>query len=249
MARIFGRPNGNAPRIDRGKINEFFSGRAEKSDVVGHLSTVIYQDQDPDLAVRRDLAEKSRLLQKLDLAPAMRVIDLGCGNGRWTGPILDADCSYVGADQNPELVSLAQRSFPATTSARFVICPVEEVTLAMLGESRPFDRVLCFGVLIYLNDEEVIQVAKNLPHLASSLSKVLLREPVGINDRLTIQDHHSSDMDQIYNAIYRTEDELLGLLTPSLVSAGFRFAGSGDVYDGSLNNRAETRQRWMAFER
>ena len=249
MARIFGRPGGNTPRIDKDKIGEFFLRRAQKSNIVGPLSTVIYQDHDPDMAIRRDQAEKNCLLKKLDLAPDMRVIDLGCGNGRWTGTILNAGCSYVGTDQSSELVSLARRAFPSDTSARFVTCPIEQTNLAALGESRSFDRVLCFGVLIYLNDEDVIKVANILPKLASVSSKILLREPVGISDRLTLQNHHSTEMDQTYNAVYRTEDELLGIFLPRLISAGFSFSGSGDIYQGELNNRAETKQRWMVFER
>ena len=78
----------------------------------------------------------------------------------------------------------------------------------------------------------------------------LLREPVGIERRLTIKEHFSDEMEQTYNAIYRTEDELMAKAKSVLYPAGFALIGSGDVYaDVHLNNRAETRQRWFLFER
>lgn len=249
MSRIFGTPNGETPKIDRTTVESFFEQRAQKSSVVGSISTVIYQDKNPELAIMRDTAEKKLLLGKIDLSSGMRVLDLGCGNGRWTPEIIAAQCEYVGVDQSPSLIALAKEYFQDSPNVKFAVCPAEAVTLDKIAETEPFARILCFGVLIYLNDEDVAELAGKLPGLAAKSCRIILREPIGLEERLTIQDHHSSDMDQIYNAIYRTEAELIQILTDALSGHGFRFEGSGDVYESNLNNRAETRQRWFIFER
>jgi hypothetical protein len=79
---------------------------------------------------------------------------------------------------------------------------------------------------------------------------VLIREPVAIEKRLTLQEHFSADMDQQYNAIYRTESELLAMFGTTMGAAGFRLIKSADVYaEPELNNRVETKQRWFLWER
>ena len=86
--------------------------------------------------------------------------------------------------------------------------------------------------------------------VAAQKARIILREPVGIKNRLTLKEYFSEDMDQKYNAIYRTEMELLNMFDATIESVGFRLIDSGDVYqETELNNRAETKQRWFIFER
>jgi hypothetical protein len=68
--------------------------------------------------------------------------------------------------------------------------------------------------------------------------------------RLTIKEYFSSDLDQNYNAIYRTEEELLAMFDETLGCIGFHLIDSGYVYDNpGLNNREDTIQKWYFFER
>ena len=57
-------------------------------------------------------------------------------------------------------------------------------------------------------------------------------------------------MDQYYNAIYRTREELEAFIRTEMPAPNFRFVGAGDVYDDmALNNRSDTRQCWFLLER
>ncbi len=250
MARIFGKRANENVCLDREAVNTFFEIRAQKSATLGALSTVMYQDKNPELARLRDVAE--RLLLKDKIAPfhEARVLDLGCGNGRWAGELLDEGCIYHGVDSSAGLVEIARERYAHVPGANFSVCPIEKTTLTAIGEHQPFDRILCLSVFMYLNDHELVEAAGRLPALASERSRIVVREPVALQERLTILDHFSDDMEQTYNAIYRTDEEILELLGSTLFASGFRLAESGDVYtDPSLNNRVETRQRWFAFER
>lgn len=248
MARIFGTsPDGKTVSIDKNSVREFFEERAVKAETVGDLSAVIYQDKNPTVAIERDRAEKKLLKQKLMLQPGLRVLDLGCGNGRWAREILDAGCIYQGVDASVGLIAQAQEKYSEDRNASFRVGGADEINAEVIGSN--FDRILILGLLIYLNDEDVTQLARDLTHISGAGCRVLLREPMGIESRLTITQHFSEDMDQIYNAIYRTENEIFELISP-LMKDGFSVVEKGDVYsEKSLNNRKETRQKWIVLER
>lgn len=247
---VSGTDGEEAPRIDRKSVDLFFAGRAAKVASLGPTTAVIYQDKNPGLALRRDAAERALLLPKLGIAPGTRVLDLGCGTGRWAAALVDAGACYHGIDACEGFVAHARALHVGRPAARFTVCPADSLDLGAIGESDGFDRILCLGLLIYLNDEEVAKTLGAMAGAARPHARILLREPVGIGGRLTIRNHYSGDMDQMYHAVYRTEGELLRMIGEELEPKGFRVVERGDVFeDASLNNRAETRQRWLLLER
>ncbi len=110
--------------------------------------------------------------------------------------------------------------------------------------------MISFGVLIYQNDDTVLLALKRMASVASTHCRMVFREPVSLDLRLTLQSHYSDEMEQYYNAIYRTEPELMDMFDGVLGGDGFRLIANGDVYrDPALNNRTQTRQRYFVFER
>lgn len=250
MARIKTIPGDEAPRINRSAVENFFELRAKKAEQLGPIRAVIYQDHHPDLAERRDAAEKSLLLPKLDLTAQDRVLDLGCGTGRWADIVASQVQNYHGADLSPGLVAIARKRLQTVPQARFSVCAADEISLARLAETEPFSRVLSFGLMIYLNDDEVRSVLHAIVAVAAHRCRVVLREPIAVESRLSIVDHFSEDLDQEYNAIYRTQEEMFAMTGDTLGISGFRLLECGDVYaDAGLNNRSDTRQRWYVYER
>lgn len=251
MTRIISKAGAtDAPQIDRHAVETFFAERARKHGELGSIRTVIYQDRSGTLAERRDAAEKRKLLPLLDLADSDRVLDVACGTGRWTEAVLPLAGYYHGYDFCRELLAIARSRFEAFDNLKFTHVAVEDVSLQRLGEVAGFNKILAMGVLIYLNDGEMHRALRNVAMCASEHCRLLLREPVGVQARLTIKEHFSEDMQQYYNAIYRTEAELMDAFDAQLFSAGFRLQAVGDVYDDDgLNNRPDTRQRWYLIER
>lgn len=250
MARIYSK---NAlkdkPTLDRSSVQNFFEERAKKAHVLGYKSAVMYQDKNPGLAEARDLAEKELLCPKLNLTPSDRFLDFGCGTGRWTEAVINTVAHYHGTDFAEGLIQIAKsRGFPG--HARFSCMPCTEVSLEKLGEAEPFNKLICFGLMIYLNDSDLTEFLQAMLSVSARRSLFLVREPVALDQRLTISDHYSEDMGQLYNAIYRTEKELLAFFKNELVSGGYDLVDSGDVFsDPKYNNRTETKQKFFLFQR
>lgn len=250
MTRTFTPPGTqDAPSLDPEAVASFFDARARRIDEVGPIRAVIYQDKQGDLAERRDRAEVERLLPLLQLDGKQRFLDVGCGTGRWTARVAPHVRHYHGIDFSAGLLAHALDAHAAQPHCRFTRLGADRLARQALGDG-DFDRILCAGVAIYLNDDQLRDMFTGMADVAARGCRIMLREPVGLGRRLTLSEHYSDDLEHEYHAIYRTEDELEETLGTTLLPAGFVVRDRGDVYSvADMNNRAETRQRWLLLER
>ncbi len=239
---------GQAVAIDPGAVATFFAGRAQRAGSLEPLTSVLYQDAHPELAVARDRHEKSVVVPRLHLDDARTVLDVGCGIGRWAEPVLAAGAGYCGTDFSAPLLEVARERVTGPR-ARFVRSAIQDLDRRRLGEPDGFDRVIVAGVLIYLNDADVVRGLGAVAACAAGRCLIYLREPVATGERLTLNQHWSEDLDQSYSAVYRTEAELGSAIEATLGAAGFVLREAADLYPAELNNRADTRQRYYLLER
>lgn len=236
---------GSVVRVDPDNIRRFFQQRVSRVDSDEPLTSVLYQDHDPALARARDAAEKERLLPLLHLRPGTRTLDVACGIGRWATPLIDLGAEYVGVDFAEGLLEEAKRTEPRGTFIRRDIAAMTDADITLWDPQ----CVLVCGALLYLNDDAVSRLADVVSNGIQGPGRVLLREPTAVEERLTLQDVESSELRTSYTAIYRTRDELLQLFGQPFVDRGFSLRQDHDLFDGNLNNRAETRQRFYLWER
>lgn len=234
--------------IDPSAVAAFFSGRARRATSAEPLTSVLYQDGNPELARARDQHEKQLIVPELALSEQDSVLDVGCGIGRWAQPVLDAGAHYCGTDFSDELLHVA-RTRITHPNARFVTCPIQSLNVETLDQPGGFSRVIVAGVLIYLNDTDLLRALTAVAASAASRCLIYLREPVATGDRLTLDQHWSSDLDQSYSAVYRSEPELLSAFGRTLLATGFTLRTAADLYPADLNNRADTKQRYYLLER
>lgn len=250
MTRKFSLPHEDKPTIDKAAVFDFFERRAEKVATLGPTRAVIYQDKNPDLAERRDSAEKSLIYPKLEIRKKDRVLDAGCGTGRWAELVIPKCGYYHGVDVSPGLIRIAKQRFGHFPNAKFSVSSIEEPLPKAVSATGPFTLIIAFGVYIYLNDEAALRSLNRLAMAAAKNARIVVREPVALQNRLTLQEYFSDDMDQNYSAIYRSESELLAMFDATIKLFGFRLKEYGDVYtETELNNRKETKQRWYLFAR
>jgi cyclopropane fatty-acyl-phospholipid synthase-like methyltransferase len=231
---------------------DFFEERANKAPRPDASNVVLYQDNNPALADARDIYERAEIAPKLGLHSEMHCLDVGCGTARWAPSLLPKVASYTGIDFSPGLVALAKEriasDFPHATTQLHVM-NANQLSSNALGNPQPFDLIVAGGVFMYLNDEDAKRLALSIADLSAPQATVYIREPIALSDRLTLQDHYSDDLSQVYSAIYRTQDEYDALFEDALGAAGFSTKETAAMYPESLSTQATTRATYWLVTR
>ena len=214
------RYTGTAHEISYSATLEFFESRGRHAQPDRPQTATMYQDG--DLAARRDACERETVLPLLALRGDERVLDIGCGYGRWGQTLAGRVGEYVGVDFSAELLRVADGL--RLPRSRFQRMAAQDVSAAELGEPRPFDLFVCSGILIYLNDADVAKLSCAIASMAAPGARVYLREPMATAERLTLDRFPSAELKQDYSAIYRTPAQCRELFGGPLRGAGFKLA-------------------------
>lgn len=229
---------------------EFFRNRAKKYNDDSPYVTTMYQDKHPEIVNERNKLEVSKLLPLLKLDENSRILDVSCGIGRWAEAITKRIDRYCGVDFCEDFIELAKKRNPASNKT-FLVGRSAEIT-RVLKESNigKFNRALIVGALMYLNDSDMENCLVQVEESLEKNAVILIREPVGLNARLTLKEEFSSDMETFYNAIYRTREELKSAFADKLLAKGFKISQEDFLFDApNLNNRKETSQYYFILER
>lgn len=211
----------------------------------------MYQDNEPDLVEQRDRAEKLAVAGDLALPGVRRVLDIGCGVGRW-GWFLAAENQeivYEGIDFSSTLIDMARREadsrgFPQLSFQTMAATRIDPSALAPA-----YDLVLIAGLLMYLNDTDCLKVLVDAGQLTAAGGRVYVREPVGVGERFTLNRFYSEELAHEYSAIYRSTQELEQLVDNALLGQGFRRLKGAYLFPEHLEKRVETRQYYIVLEK
>ncbi|HVS78516.1 MAG TPA: class I SAM-dependent methyltransferase [Steroidobacteraceae bacterium] len=110
----------------------------------------------------------------LQAAPGMRVLDVGCGVGRWSRLLASRGASVTGVDLSPTMIAEAERRASASGLAgrcRFIV-----QDSAALDVGGCFDLILCVTMLQHMLDPGALRSALRLMarHLAPEGRLVVL---------------------------------------------------------------------------
>jgi 2-polyprenyl-3-methyl-5-hydroxy-6-metoxy-1,4-benzoquinol methylase len=81
-----------------------------------------------------------------------RVLEVGCGIGTMTAPLLDVADSVVGLEPNPNCASLLQEALGAHPRLDLRVCHLEDCDPSDLA-AHSFDTVFCLNVLEHIQDD------------------------------------------------------------------------------------------------
>lgn len=87
-----------------------------------------------------------------ELRPETRVLDVGCGNGFWSGEFARRGCTVVGIDPSHSGIAIARSAHP---TVRFVQMDVIPNLLEVLDEE-PFDIVISTEVIEHLYSPQTL---------------------------------------------------------------------------------------------
>lgn len=109
-----------------------------------------------------------------DIKPGTRVLDVGCGVGRWSSLLAARGAVVTGMDLSPTMIAEAKRRADANGVAHRCRFLVQD--LAQLDAGEKFDLVLGVTVLQHILDPEALRsaVQRMVDHLAPGGRMVLL---------------------------------------------------------------------------
>lgn len=103
MSRIYG----NIEEIDSEKIKKFFNNRAKKDEEALLVKT---EFSDKENVEKRQKEESELLLNKIDFENK-KILEIGCGIGRWAEVFHDKCDSYLGIDYSEDLIEIAKENY------------------------------------------------------------------------------------------------------------------------------------------
>lgn len=236
--------------IDYRETNRFFGERAKKYKEDNPYSVTMYQDNNPELVKMRNEKEIEKLLPKLGLDECSRVLDIACGIGRWADAIIQDISEYIGIDFSKELIEIAKSRNKKENFYFYQGAASEISDILSVHHIEEINKILMMGILMYLNDNEVTDLFKQISRIPAKNVTVCIREPIAIEDRLTLKEFYSAELKDSYSAIYRTREELQEFMKESLFREGFQIKQEGFLFEeDALNNRKETVQYYYLLER
>lgn len=230
MARLYG----ETEDINSDKVKNFFNNRANK-DVESDLSIVLFQDKEN--SERRNREENNLVLEKIDLKDK-KVLEIGCGIGRWAQFLQDKCSSYLGLDYSENLIEIAKKS-NNYENCKFQVMSAFDIKIDELLINPPFDIILISQVLMYINDEDLAVLIGEINEVIADEKQLFITEPIScMESRLTLKDFYSDELEADYNAIYRTEGEYREFFQ----KLNCNEINSYDIFM-ELNERAETQYK------
>ena len=205
---------GNKVNISYGSVKDFFDerGSQEKKHLYNY---VMYLDDKPEVAIERDKQEKKWLDGILDINSSTRIIDVGCGVGRWGEFFLSKGAFYLGVDGNEKMIERASENLKDYDNKKLLLCNLQDIKSVFedkKDELSNFDIVFVSGVFMYLNDDDCFNLMETMAQVCSKNAKICIIESMSNDERLTLNNFYSSDLKQDYSAIYRTISEYKELM-------------------------------------
>ena len=243
---------GQSVDIDYASTHAFFEQRAEKINQLGPLRVTMYQDRVPGLAEARDRYEKKTALSLFKMSDRTKVLDIGCGTGRWGFFLVGKAHSYLGIDYSEKILGIAQKElekYKVDSNFTFQALPCTDLEVQKLKIKPPFDLILIAGLCVYLNDKDCLRLLSQVPELAGPQARVYIREPIATAQRLTLREFYSEDLGSRYNAIYRTDADYQELFAQGLAPCGFKLRHQADLFPPHLSNRKDTKQKVYLWAR
>lgn len=204
--------------VSAGNVAEFYDRRARNySQEIGY-HTVLLGDQTPGYASKWDTFEKQKITPLLNLGRDKNVLDIGCGMGRWAEELAPKVNCYVGVDFSAEMVKLAKERCSSYSNVSFYNNSFQNLFANKEVLKYQYDIIIITGVSMYINEAELLECYNKLKGLLKDGGRLYMEESVGLKERLTLNHIWSENLGDNYDAIYRTREEYLELLTPLIQS-------------------------------
>jgi SAM-dependent methyltransferase len=161
-----------------------------------------------------DTLERDQLLPLMHLRPGMRVLDVGCGSGRWTRRFAAQGAEVVACDISTGLLEMLRAALLKENTHERVTLLRSDLSTGKIPEEvvGNFDLIFIGGVLQYIEDAAVLSLLQQLRGRLSANGRLLMRE--GIR-RERAREEHGTFEGTPYSVIYRDRSDYPRFFTQS----------------------------------
>ena len=192
--------------IDNNSTKEFWENRANN---INNLQTVLLGSDKTGIEQNtRNEHEKLIVESVVKQIKKPRILDIGCGIGRWAENLINQFDSYTGVDFSEGFINFASKKFANYSNIKFYNNSILNLDKEILDSK--FNFIICTGVLMYVNDTNLSKFFKTLKQMTNTcnIQNIYIQESISImENRLTLNQFESKDLKTNYNAIYRTKQE------------------------------------------
>ena len=247
------RITGEKVDVDYSNIHDFFEERGAKKNFGSKYNYVLFQDDNPELAEARDKQEKEKIAELLGLENGQTgksVLDIGCGIGRWGEYLLEHGLHYVGIDGSRNLIEIAKDNLKAYDNKTLLVGFFQQFpdVLREAGQTEKFDYIFINGVFMYLNDADFQKALMDIVDHCAENCIIYVKESMGLENRLTLDDIYSEGLKQDYTAIYRSIAEYRNSFQTAWADS-FELVSEGLLFEEKLINRKETADYYFIWKR
>jgi len=198
---------GEVVDIDADRVRSFYDQRSQKAAGDNPYASVLLNDRSPQSIQEQIKIETGVILPRLNINGQSRVLDIGCGIGRWAERLIPICARYYGIDFSPNMIDVARERAQSLHTENFQFENMSFQELVRSESQEQYNRVIISGVLTYISDRDIRQSLEALAKRLDQASILYIREPCGMGKRLTLKDFPSEALGDDYNAIYRTKEE------------------------------------------
>lgn len=225
--------------IDNDSTKEFWENRANN---INNLQTVLLGSDKTGIEQNtRNEHEKLIVESIVKQIKKPRILDIGCGIGRWAENLVNQFDYYAGVDFSEGFIDYASKKFGNNENIKFYNSSILELDDTILSSN--FNFIICTGVLMYINDANISKIFDFLKRIASNHIYIYIQESISLmENRLTLNQFESKDLKTNYNAIYRTKKEYEEYFKTN----GFDIIKTDLLLDNKSGAREETNaQYWI----
>jgi len=149
---------------------------SEKTQKILSETKQIYDAIAPDFSDTRGKWWQPPIGLTDQLHDGMKVLDLGCGNGRFAELFRGKNIEYLGIDNSEELIKICQARFAGEKNIKFEVGDVIDFCRDGACPVSTYDLVLMIAVLHHIPSKKLrLQILKNIHNVLAPGGKLIMR--------------------------------------------------------------------------
>lgn len=146
-----------------------------KPEIINKLLNIV-QDNYQEIAREFDATRKKKIWPFLEaychnIPSKSTVLDLGCGNGRLCGQLLEKEVDYLGVDSSFNLIELARKNYSEFNFIQGDFLKLDPIIFA----NKKFQRIFLLAALQHVPTQGLrLEVLKNIKRLLDDRGEVLV---------------------------------------------------------------------------